>query len=262
MSSEKRATWQELWTCDCGKWWSLRAYPLGVKISSRTKFPLQAKCPNVVIMRTVFLPKFTCYLVSQLLFTFCPLKENHPVYFVNRKGHLVTLTSGQSRPRSRINLNRSSCISKDASWQDEYFGTYPISFQSKVIGETYIDLMTSSFDLSWPIKGLLMQNCTGMSSLAIFIIILNDLKRSDRYLRYLIFPPLNYNGQVTKLTWPEVNDMTNPRYTICRVIYPYCTLQVSKCSGQSCALDAMSNFAKMRPGMTSRTRSYLPNQRS
>ena len=54
--------------------------------------------------------------------------------------------------------------------------------------------------------------------------------------------------------------MTNPRYTICRVLYLYCTLQVLKCSGQSCALGAMSNFAKMRPDMTSRTRSYLTNQ--
>ena len=56
--------------------------------------------------------------------------------------------------------------------------------------------------------------------------------------------------------------MTNPRYIICRVVYPYCTLQVSKCSGQSCALGAMSNFAKIRPDMTSKTRSYLTNQRS
>ena len=46
------------------------------------------------------------------------------------------------------------------------------------------------------------------------------------------------------------------------VLYPYCTLRVSKCSDQNCALGAMSNFAKMRPGMTSRTKSYLPNQSS
>ena len=30
-------------SCGCGKWWSLRAYPVGVKISSKTKFPLQTK---------------------------------------------------------------------------------------------------------------------------------------------------------------------------------------------------------------------------
>ena len=34
------------------------------KISSRTKFPLQTKCPNVVVMRTLFLPKFTCFIVG------------------------------------------------------------------------------------------------------------------------------------------------------------------------------------------------------
>ena len=45
-------------------------------------------------------------------------------------------------------------------------------------------------------------------------------------------------------------------------LYPYCSLQVSKCSCQSCAVGAMSNLANMRPDMTSRTRSYLTNQRS
>ena len=44
--------------------------------------------------------------------------------------------------------------------------------------------------------------------------------------------------------------------------YPYCTLQVFKCSDQRCALGAMSNFAKMRPDMTSRSGSSLTNQRS
>ena len=29
-----------------------------------------------------------------------------------------------------------------------------------------------------------------------------------------------------------------------------CTLQVSKCLGQSCTLGAMSNFAKMQPDIT------------
>ena len=56
--------------------------------------------------------------------------------------------------------------------------------------------------------------------------------------------------------------MTNPRYTICRVLYLYCTLQVSKCSGQCCVLGAMSNLAKMRPDMTLKIISYLTNQRS
>ena len=46
--------------------------------------------------------------------------------------------------------------------------------------ETYIDLMTSIFDFSWPIKMLLLQNCTEMSFLAIFIFILSNLKRTDR----------------------------------------------------------------------------------
>ena len=32
----------------------------------------------------------------------------------------------------------------------------------------------------------------------------------------LIFCPLTYNGEVAKMTWPEVTDIKNPRYTFCR----------------------------------------------
>ena len=45
------------------------------------------------------------------------------IYFVTRNGHMVNLTTGHSM--SRIDLNRSSRISKDASWQ--HFGTYHMS---------------------------------------------------------------------------------------------------------------------------------------
>ena len=50
--------------------------------------------------------------------------------------------------------------------------------------------------------------------------VLNVLNRSDKYLTYLSFFPTDlYNGELTKLTWPQVTDMKkNMRYTSCRYI--------------------------------------------
>ena len=56
--------------------------------------------------------------------------------------------------------------------------------------------------------------------------------------------PLTSNGEVTKLTWPEVTDIKNPKYTNCRHLCPYCTLRVSKSSDHWCAFGTMSNFEK------------------
>ena len=75
-------------------------------------------------------------------------------------------------------------------------------------------------------------------------IVLSVLNRSDKYLTYLSFSPLTYNGEVTKLTWPEVTDIKNPRYTNCRYLCPYCTPRVSKSSDQRCVFGTMSNFEK------------------
>ena len=47
---------------------------------------------------------------------------------------------------------------------------------------------------------------------------------------YLIF-----SWGVTKLTWPKVTDIKNPKYTKCRHLCPYRTLQVSKSSDHWCA---------------------------
>ena len=55
---------------------------------------------------------------------------------------------------------------------------YLIPIKSYREKRIYIDLMTSSFDLSWPNKRLLIKIAPGMSSLVLFII-LSDLKISD-----------------------------------------------------------------------------------
>ena len=87
-------------------------------------------------------------------------------------------------------------------------------------------------------------------SIAYLVMILDDLSRSDAYKRYLFFSPLTYNGEVTKLTWPQVDDIKNPKYTNRRHLCPYCTMRVSKSSDHWCALGTMSNFEKrnMRSG--------------
>ena len=54
----------------------------------------------------------------------------------------------------------------------------------------------------------------------------------------------NDHGEVTKLTWPKVTDIKNPKDTNCRHLCPYCTLQVSKSSDHWCAFGTMSNFEK------------------
>ena len=66
----------------------------------------------------------------------------------------------------------------------------------------------------------------------------------------VLFSPLTYNGEVTKLTWPKVTDIKNPKYTNCRHLCPYCTLLVSKSFHHWCAFGTMSNFEKrnLRPG--------------
>ena len=72
--------------------------------------------------------------------------------------------------------------------------------------------MTSSFDLSWPIKGLLMQSCTGNVIISLIHCHFERIETSNEYLRYLISPnwlimdmPRKYHN-----LWPEVTDIKNP----------------------------------------------------
>ena len=61
---------------------------------------------------------------------------------------------------------------------------------------------------------------------------------------YFIFLPLAYHGEVMKLTWPEVTDTKNLRYTSRRYLCPYCTVRVSKSLDLWCVFDRLSNFEK------------------
>ena len=99
----------------------------------------------------------------------------------------------------------------------------------------------TSDDLS---GGKWCNSAPGVPSIAYLVMLLDDLSRSDAYYRYLIFSPLTYNGEVTKLTWPKVTDIKNPKYTNCRHPCSYCTLWVSKSSDHWCVFGTMSNFEK------------------
>ena len=61
----------------------------------------------------------------------------------------------------------------------------------------------------------------------------------------MIFLPLPYNGNVTKMTWPQVTDMKNPRYTTCRYLCPYQKLYVLSHSVNYCFLGVMAKFEKL-----------------
>ena len=80
-------------------------------------------------------------------------------------------------------------------------------------------------------------------SIAYLVMLLDDLSRSDAYQRYLIFSPLTYNGEVTKLTWPKVTDIKNLKYTNCRYPWSYCTLWVSK-SSDHCTMGPQPDLAR------------------
>ena len=96
----------------------------------------------------------------------------------------------------------------------------------------------------------MMQHCTSGTKYSISGYDSRWFEQIWCILEVLIFSPLTYNGEVTKLTWPQVNDIKNPKYTNRRHLCPYCTMQVSKSSDHWCAFGTMSNFEKrnMRSG--------------
>ena len=75
------------------------------------------------------------------------VKPDRLICFSTSKGQLIYLTLGHLRSRSQSDLSRSCCISDDASWWDEHFGTCPMSlsffFYQKLLTKMYGDLITS-----------------------------------------------------------------------------------------------------------------------
>ena len=120
----------------------------------------------------------------------CLVKARRTIYKMTLKGQGQILTSGQVRPRSRDDRNGSYCISVDSPGRDECADTNPTSlslFDQKLLANDGWWLIAHWFFAHW----------------------------------------LMYNGEVAKMTWPEVTDIKNPRYTFCRHYWPHHIQKVS-----------------------------------
>ena len=72
--------------------------------------------------------------------------------------------------------------------------------------------------------------------------VMKELEWFAAQKRYLEFPPLTYNGEPAKMTWPEVTDMEIPRYTFYKYWRSNVILKVSSFSLKNCGRDATANF--------------------
>ena len=64
--------------------------------------------------------------------------------------------------------------------------------------------------------------------------------------RRLWFSPIDFDGEVAKLTWPWIIDIKIPRYKFYQNWYGYQSLKVSRWSGIRCSYDEHSNFSELR----------------
>ena len=100
----------------------------------------------------------------------------------------------------------------------------------------------TSDDLGTPSKGYRWYFSVKLPIGTCNIIILTILSGLGSIQRKLKFLPLTYNGEVVKLTWPQVTDIKNPRYTFCRYYHPHQLLKLLYRSLNSCSFGASSNF--------------------
>ena len=125
-----------------------------------------------------------------------------------RSGSLFDL-----RSRSHVDLNRSCCISVDASRQDRHNDTTPMSVAlfNRELWTCWWPRLTTD-DLY---EGHRPKFATGSSTLVLYNSIDDKMTESDAYRRNLAFLPLPYNGEVTKLTWPYFTEIRNTRHGFC-----------------------------------------------
>ena len=161
------------------------------------------------------------------------------------------MTSGHARSRSQCDLSRSCCISGDAPWRDEHCGTNPTSlahFYQKLLAKNVRRpddvIMWLQMTFQREMMGREMKQRAGDIKYSLSDYDSEWVGQIWCILEVPNFSPLTYNGEVTKLTWPKVTDIKNPKYTNCIRLRPYCTLRVSKSSDHCCAFGTMSNFEK------------------
>ena len=144
------------------------------------------------------------------------VKADRLMYFVTSKGHLGTLNSGHPRSRSRIELNMSSshwphdpkyigCVlTRRTLW---HLSHVFISFKSKLVERNVCWPYDVIIGLSWPIKALLMENCTGD-------VIPNLIhNHSDRFEEiWLVFEVLDFSSIDLKWAGHEIDLTWGQRY--------------------------------------------------
>ena len=157
----------------------------------------------------------------------CLVKARRTIYKMILKGQGQSLTSGQVRPRSRDDRNGSNCISLDLPGQDERTDTNPTSlslFDQKLLANDGWWPRVTSNDLS---RGRQCKFLRELSTTALYDMIPLKYASAKVNITELIFCQLTYNGEVAKMTWPEVTDIKNPRYTFCRHWLAHHILKVS-----------------------------------
>ena len=157
----------------------------------------------------------------------CFVKARRTIYKMTLKGQGQSLTSGQVRPRSRDDWNGSYCISLDSPGQDERTETNPKSlslFDQKLLANDGWWPRVTSNDLS---RGRQCKFLRELTTTVLYDMIPIKYACAKVNITELIFCPLTYNGEVAKMTWPEVTDIKNPRYTFCRHWWAHHILKVS-----------------------------------
>ena len=114
------------------------------------------------------------------------------------------------RSRSRPDRNWSSCISFDPHWRDKHDKrrTESLSlFTQKLLQKTRWWPMVTSDDLGTPSKGHRWHFSVEWPPGTCNSMILSILRGSGGIQRKLKCIPLAYNGEVVRLTWPQVTDI-------------------------------------------------------
>ena len=157
----------------------------------------------------------------------CLVKARRTMYNLTLKGQGQNLTSGQVRARSLGDPRRSNYTSFDAPCgdkrNDSNHTSLSLNDQKLLANDGWWPRVTSN-DLS---RGRQCKFLRELSTNDLYDMISLKYASAKVNITELIFCPLTYNGEVAKMTWPEVTDIKNPRCTFCRHWWPHHILKGS-----------------------------------
>ena len=161
-------------------------------------------------------------------------------YDFTLQGHVENLTSGEVMiwsEKAMLHISRSASSAWTLLW------CHRSSLSIKSAGrKTAGDLSWSEMTLAtwWEVTGrnLLVPGVKSTCK-PMFEGVSNGFRPKEATFN---FPPLTYNGEVTKLTWPWVTVIKIPRYVLYRYCYGYQSLKVSRWSVIQHSYDEHSNF--------------------